>query len=1235
MIGRYEVIAVQGQGGMATVFRALDTRLEREVAIKLIRTEMFPPAILKEVLARFEREAKALARLDHPNILRVFDFGEHDGVPYLVMAFVSGGSLRELLRGSGQSGRRMPYREAAALLAPVARALHYAHTRNIVHRDVKPANILLNDRGEPLLSDFGIAKILDAGGGGLTGTGLAIGTPEYMAPEQSAGDEVDARVDIYALGVVFFEMISGRRPFEGTTPIDVLVKIRTAPLPSIHQFLPDAPEAVELILSRSLARETAYRYANMALFAADLDALAYGASTPPAAQPAAPQAGPLTPPPATPPPVAQPVAAAERTTPQPFTPPRNIAPSSAAPGSPASAGTAPAESELDSGATLATPPSWPSAAPARPVETLPVADSGQTIQTPHPAFLGGAEPDRPATPPSFTPPPFTPPAPPPAAPASPAAHRPGARPSWLFILIALAGLGLVSGLVFFGGSLLPPAATPTYWPTETQAAALPSKTPSRPLPTPTQAIPPVTLEVWVKAYAGYEEPVKNLLNQYMKEHPHVTINMMARSSGELDNALKSDMAPDIALSYRDDSGRWAPYLLDLQDFGYAQEEVWNTFAAPAAASSVFQDRVWSLPADVEGIFLLYNRALVSQADFPADPTDMTAWIEAAYAYQQRSGLPLVCFALDPYNTAPILFSYGLPGYLDESGQVLLTSAEARNAFNALRTWIGLSIESPSWESCRQAFLDGQVAGWLTGPWERQGVKEAGIEYGIHPFGRPFVHGNAWMLTRSANEHGRTDEAMALLRYLTSAESQARISLASGNAPANLLAQADSRIQENADLAQLIQALAAGNALPAYRHTEAMWGPVHDAILDAWYTQEELLAILSRRQQDMESQVAAILENQQANLTIWVASELEYLVEALAELNQRLQLHNPNIQLEFVAVENPQNELAAATANGSGPDLVLSNANLLLQSPDLLAPMERYGLDGAFAWATYQPQAIETVNMEGQVWGLPLQMDGLAVVYNTALAGPQDFPADTLDMDGWLERASQYRKAHPDKVLLCIPPYSFFASPIFLGYGMPAFADVNGAVYLDTEEAYRAASFLSSWRAIAPPPADYAACEAAFLAGEAAAILNGNWIIGAAEQNQISPAILPFGRTFVSTRAFLLTSSAVDNGRARAAVEAALFLSGPEAQRLLASQAGSVPTHRAVTDSGEVRSNATLSGFLDACIQGVGLPPSRYADLAWGPVEWLVQELLSGESSAEEALAEAHRLIVETIEQPQP
>jgi serine/threonine protein kinase/uncharacterized protein YraI len=268
-LGRYQLLAQIGLGGMAVVYKARDLHLDRDVAIKIIRKDCFVPNTLDRVLKRFEREAKSLAQLSHPNIVKVIDYGEFEGAPYLVLEYLSGGTLEKLL------GRPIPYQDAARILLPAAQALAYAHQRNIIHRDVKPSNVLFTESRHAMLADFGIAKLLeDTGSYHLTDTSAIVGTPAYMAPEQAMGKAVDARTDVYALGIVLYEMVTGQKPFVADTPMAVVLKHVTDSLPPPRQFVPELPDKAEQVLLKALAKDPADRYENMGRFCDALACLA-------------------------------------------------------------------------------------------------------------------------------------------------------------------------------------------------------------------------------------------------------------------------------------------------------------------------------------------------------------------------------------------------------------------------------------------------------------------------------------------------------------------------------------------------------------------------------------------------------------------------------------------------------------------------------------------------------------------------------------------------------------------------------------------------------------------------------------------------------------------------------------------------------------------------------------------------------------------------------------------------
>jgi serine/threonine protein kinase/Tol biopolymer transport system component len=261
--GRYEIKSQIGSGGMAIVYLAHDNTLDCDVAIKFIRTDKLTEENKHNALARFKREAQKTAHLLHPNIVTVTDFGEFEEIPFLVMRYIPGGRTLK-----GLTGSPTPYAQAVDLILPVAGALQAAHEQGIIHRDVKPSNVLLTNQNIPMLSDFGIAKVLDPAGKSetLTSEGTTVGTPEYMAPEQWHDSAVDARADIYALGVVLYELLTGRPPFKGRNTTGTMIAALTEPIPPARSFAPDLPLELVQVAEKALARNPEERYASMQEF---------------------------------------------------------------------------------------------------------------------------------------------------------------------------------------------------------------------------------------------------------------------------------------------------------------------------------------------------------------------------------------------------------------------------------------------------------------------------------------------------------------------------------------------------------------------------------------------------------------------------------------------------------------------------------------------------------------------------------------------------------------------------------------------------------------------------------------------------------------------------------------------------------------------------------------------------------------------------------------------------------
>ncbi|HET9766941.1 MAG TPA: serine/threonine-protein kinase [Thermoanaerobaculia bacterium] len=263
-LGRYQVEGLVGQGGMAVVYRAVDSVLGRTVAVKVIR-----PAYTEDphFLERFLQEARVVASLDHPNVLPIFDFGEEKGRPYLVLPYLPGGSLADRMAGQPQ-----PLPLVAAWTMQLAGALDAAHARGVLHRDVKPGNVLVTKDGRLMLGDFGIARLAEATTR-LTATGMVVGTPIYMAPELARGADASPASDRYALAVMVFEMIAGQPPFLGSNPLSVLHQQVHEPVPSIGERIADAPPALDTFLARALAKEPEQRQRTCRAMAEELVAL--------------------------------------------------------------------------------------------------------------------------------------------------------------------------------------------------------------------------------------------------------------------------------------------------------------------------------------------------------------------------------------------------------------------------------------------------------------------------------------------------------------------------------------------------------------------------------------------------------------------------------------------------------------------------------------------------------------------------------------------------------------------------------------------------------------------------------------------------------------------------------------------------------------------------------------------------------------------------------------------------
>lgn len=266
---RYRIDSLLGQGGMSAVYRATDPNLRRTVAIKLIHSHL---AADPEFVRRFEEEAAAVAQLRHPNIIQVYDFNHDNDTYFMVLEFVAGETLQSRLKALSAAGSQLPLEEVIRIHSIVCEAVNYAHQRGMIHRDLKPANVMLNPVDQPILMDFGVAKMV-GGQQHQTATGAVIGTPTYISPEQIRGERADERADIYSLGVMLFEMIVGRPPFEADSAISLMMKHVNDPVPDIRAIKGGMPESLVRVIEKSLAKKPEDRYRTATEFSAALRAI--------------------------------------------------------------------------------------------------------------------------------------------------------------------------------------------------------------------------------------------------------------------------------------------------------------------------------------------------------------------------------------------------------------------------------------------------------------------------------------------------------------------------------------------------------------------------------------------------------------------------------------------------------------------------------------------------------------------------------------------------------------------------------------------------------------------------------------------------------------------------------------------------------------------------------------------------------------------------------------------------
>jgi arabinogalactan oligomer / maltooligosaccharide transport system substrate-binding protein len=363
------------------------------------------------------------------------------------------------------------------------------------------------------------------------------------------------------------------------------------------------------------------------------------------------------------------------------------------------------------------------------------------------------------------------------------------------------------------------------------------------------------------------------------------------------------------------------------------------------------------------------------------------------------------------------------------------------------------------------------------------------------------------------------------------------------------------------------------------------------------------------------------------ITIWSQWEGAYL-GAIRQAFQDYEAQHDNVTIVIEEIENVAEALRVAIPAGEGPDII-GWANDQIGNQALvgnIVPLEQYGIDMAFLEQTYEPAAVNGVLFMDQIWGLPESQEGIAIVYNRAVASEADFPADPLDFDGLLERARAYREANPNIYLFCNQGLgtndAYHVAPIYFGHGVPEYIDDEGNVYLDTPEAIAAGEFISQLRPYHPTEADHEICRTMLFEGQAAAWWTGPWAIADLEAEGMDYDILPMGRPFTGIKVLLMTQNAVDRGNAEVAVDIMRFFTSYEQARQMSLANRTIPANSEALNDPEIQALPTLAGFGEALNFGVPMSSSPYAGAQWDAVGNATLSIMGGVQEPEQALRDA-------------
>lgn len=403
------------------------------------------------------------------------------------------------------------------------------------------------------------------------------------------------------------------------------------------------------------------------------------------------------------------------------------------------------------------------------------------------------------------------------------------------------------------------------------------------------------------------------------------------------------------------------------------------------------------------------------------------------------------------------------------------------------------------------------------------------------------------------------------------------------------------------------------------------------------TTEEPVATEAAETEPAATEAAA--EGEAVTIRLWHGWQGDYVAAYQAAIDEYM-AQNPNVTVEVTNPENLTDQLSVAIPAGEGPD-VIGWANDIIGSQALVGniiPLDSYGIDPAYLEAGFEPAGVAGVVWQGEVWGVPESQEGIALVYNTALADETSFPSDPLDFADLTAKAQAFQEANPDKFLVCNQglgnPDAYHAAPVYFGHGVPSFVDDEGNAYMDTPEAIAAATWMQEFNDFAPTETSHDICRTMILEGQTAAWWTGPWAIADLETAGIDYGILPMGKPFVGIKAFMLTSNAVDRGVDQATVDFIKYMTSPEVAKQIALANKTIPANTEALNDAEVQAMETVAGFGAALNLGVPMANTPFANAQWTPVQDATMAVWNETQSPEEAMAAAQQAIEDAIAEMQ-